>query len=102
MGRRAPERRIVTVKGEPAIASFWRGQLHSVATIETDGERIHGFYTIANPDKRRAFAFLNPAATGTEKATTAAVKPRFCGVQCVTNSRREGSLCTLMGPRATT
>ena len=51
----------MTVKGEAAMASFWRGQLHSVATIETDGERIHGFYTIANPDKRRAFAFLNPS-----------------------------------------
>ncbi|MET0986143.1 MAG: RNA polymerase sigma factor SigJ [Steroidobacteraceae bacterium] len=69
VGRRAPERRIVTVNGESAIASFWCGQLHSVATIDTDGERIHGFYTIANPDKLSSFAFLSKPRTGTEKAT---------------------------------
>jgi RNA polymerase sigma-70 factor, ECF subfamily len=52
------ERRLVRVNGEPAIASFYRGQLHSVATIETDGNRIHAYYTIANPDKLRAFQNL--------------------------------------------
>jgi RNA polymerase sigma-70 factor (ECF subfamily) len=52
------ERRIVRVNGEPAIASFYNGQLHSVAAIETDGERIHAFYTIANPDKLRSFRSL--------------------------------------------
>jgi hypothetical protein len=31
---------------------------HSVAAIETDGERIHAFYTIANPDKLRSFRSL--------------------------------------------
>ncbi len=51
-------RRIVTVNGEPAIASFYEGRLHSVATIETDGERIQRFYTIANPDKLRSFQDL--------------------------------------------
>ena len=52
------ERRLVHVNGESAIASFYNGQLHSVATIETDGERIQRFYTIANPDKLRSFRNL--------------------------------------------
>jgi RNA polymerase sigma-70 factor (ECF subfamily) len=52
------ERRLVRVNGETAIASFYRGRLHSVATIETDGEQIHAFYTIANPDKLSAFRNL--------------------------------------------
>ena len=52
------ERRLVRVNGESAIASFYRGRLHSVATIETDGEQIHAFYTIANPDKLSAFRNL--------------------------------------------
>ena len=52
------ERRIVRVNGEPAIASFYNGRLHSVATIETDGERILALYSIANPDKLRSFADL--------------------------------------------
>lgn len=50
-----PERRIVQVNGEPAIALFWHGRLHSVATIETDGKRIYAYYSIANPDKLKAF-----------------------------------------------
>lgn len=57
-GRLRGERRIVRVNGEPAIASFYNGRLHSVATIETDGERIYGFYSIANPDKLRSFRGL--------------------------------------------
>lgn len=58
------ERKIVRVNGEPAIASFYNGQLHSVATIETDGERIYAFYTIANPDKLRSFAGLVTESQG--------------------------------------
>jgi RNA polymerase sigma-70 factor (ECF subfamily) len=58
------ERKIVRVNGEPAIASFYNGRLHSVATIETDGERIHAFYTIANPDKLRSFATLVTESQG--------------------------------------
>lgn len=57
-GRLRAERRIVHVNGESAIASFYNGRLHSVATIETDGERIQRFYTIANPDKLRSFRDL--------------------------------------------
>jgi RNA polymerase sigma-70 factor, ECF subfamily len=52
------QRRIVRVNGEPAIASFYNGKLHSVAVIDTDGERIYAFYTIANPDKLRSFRNL--------------------------------------------
>lgn len=51
-----PQRRIVRVNGEPALALFWEGRLHSIATIETDGERIHAYYSIANPDKLKSFA----------------------------------------------
>ncbi len=61
------ERRIVRVNGEPAIASFYNGRLHSVATVDTDGECIRAFYTIANPDKLRAFQNL---VTQTESATS--------------------------------
>lgn len=52
------ERRIVRVNGQPALASIYNGRLHSVAVIETDGERIHALYTIANPDKLRSFRDL--------------------------------------------
>jgi len=48
----------VQVNGEWAIASFYEGRLHSVATIDTDGERILGFFTIANPDKLSSFRDL--------------------------------------------
>jgi RNA polymerase sigma-70 factor (ECF subfamily) len=50
-----PERRIVQVNGEPGIALYLNGHLHSVASIETDGERISAYYSIANPDKLRSF-----------------------------------------------
>ena len=50
------ERKIVHVNGEPAVANYYRGRLHSVSVIETDGQAIHAFYTIANPDKLRSFA----------------------------------------------
>jgi RNA polymerase sigma-70 factor, ECF subfamily len=52
------QRLIVRVNGQPALASFYNGRLHSVATIDTDGERIHALYTIANPDKLRSFRDL--------------------------------------------
>lgn len=50
-----PVREIVRVNGEPAVASYYLGKLHSVATIDTDGERIYAYYSIANPDKLGAF-----------------------------------------------
>lgn len=56
------ERRIVRVNGQPALASLYKGRLHSVAVIETDGERIHAMYTIANPDKLSSFRDLVTAA----------------------------------------
>ncbi|MBN1239636.1 MAG: RNA polymerase sigma factor SigJ [Gammaproteobacteria bacterium] len=49
------DRRIVRVNGEPAVAQYFDGRLHSVAAVETDGERIYAHYTIANPDKLRSF-----------------------------------------------
>jgi hypothetical protein len=48
----------VRVNGEAGIALFWKDHLHSVATVETDGERIYEYYTIANPDKLRSFAAI--------------------------------------------
>ncbi|HKU16824.1 MAG TPA: RNA polymerase sigma factor SigJ [Steroidobacteraceae bacterium] len=56
--REAPgiERRIVRVNGEIGLAFYFKGRLHSVATVDTDGERIFGYYSIANPDKLRVYA----------------------------------------------
>jgi RNA polymerase sigma-70 factor (ECF subfamily) len=50
------ERRLVRVNGEVGLAFYFKGRLHSVATIDTDGERIYGYYSIANPDKLRVYA----------------------------------------------
>lgn len=49
------ERRIVRVNGELGLATSFRGNLHSVTTIDTDGQHIHTYYTMANPDKLGAF-----------------------------------------------
>jgi RNA polymerase sigma-70 factor (ECF subfamily) len=49
--RNRAERRIVRVNGELGLASWFGGQLHSINTIDTDGERIYRYYTVANPDK---------------------------------------------------
>jgi len=58
--REAPhiERRLVRVNGEIGFAFYFKGRLHSVATVDTDGHHIYGYYSIANPDKLRAFAQL--------------------------------------------
>jgi RNA polymerase sigma-70 factor, ECF subfamily len=50
------ERRLVRVNGEIGLAFYFRGRLHSVATVDTDGERIHNYYSISNPDKLRVYA----------------------------------------------
>jgi RNA polymerase sigma-70 factor (ECF subfamily) len=49
------ERRIVRINGELGIETRFHGKLHSVTTIVTDGEHIHTYYTVANPDKLNAF-----------------------------------------------
>jgi RNA polymerase sigma-70 factor (ECF subfamily) len=56
--REAPdiERRLVRVNGEVGLAFYYKGRLHSVATVDTDGHQIYGYYSIANPDKLRVFA----------------------------------------------
>ena len=56
--REAPdiERRLVRVNGEVGFAFYFKGRLHSVATVDTDGHQIFGYYSIANPDKLRVFA----------------------------------------------
>jgi RNA polymerase sigma-70 factor, ECF subfamily len=55
--RRLPgQRRIVRINGELGLANYVLGRLHSVSTIETDGERIFAYYSIVNPDKLSAFA----------------------------------------------
>ena len=50
------ERRLVRVNGEVGVAFYFRGRLHSVATVDTDGEHIHNYYSISNPDKLRVYA----------------------------------------------
>ena len=56
--REAPdiERRLVRVNGEIGFAFYYKGRLHSVATVDTDGHHIYGYYSIANPDKLRVYA----------------------------------------------
>jgi RNA polymerase sigma-70 factor (ECF subfamily) len=49
------ERRIVRINGELGIETRFNGKLHSVTTVETDGELIHTYFTVANPDKLNAF-----------------------------------------------
>jgi RNA polymerase sigma-70 factor (ECF subfamily) len=61
VARRVPptaRRCIVRVNGEAGIALFWKDRLHSVASVETDGERIYEYYTIANPEKLGSFSSL--------------------------------------------
>ena len=58
----AVERRVIRVNGEPALATYVHGRLHSVATIETDGEQILAYYSIANPDKLGSFRALSQIA----------------------------------------
>lgn len=43
--------RIVSLLGESAIAWYDGDALVDVVAIETDGERINGFYSVLNPDK---------------------------------------------------
>lgn len=49
------ERRIIRINGELGLETRFNGKLHSVTTIDTDGEFIHNYYTIANPDKLTHF-----------------------------------------------
>ena len=39
------------VNGRPALAGWSGGTLRTVLSFETDGERIHGIYSVLNPDK---------------------------------------------------
>jgi RNA polymerase sigma-70 factor (ECF subfamily) len=55
VGPAAVERRIVRVNGELGVATSFRGKLHSVTTIDTDGQRIYAYYSVVNPDKLGAF-----------------------------------------------
>lgn len=55
-------RRIIQVNGEIGLATFVHGRLHSVSTIETDGEKIAAYYSIANPDKLNSFRTLSQIA----------------------------------------
>jgi RNA polymerase sigma-70 factor (ECF subfamily) len=51
----AIERRIVRINGELGLETRVDGELHSVATIDTDGQFIHVYYSVVNPDKLTAF-----------------------------------------------
>ena len=63
------ERRIVRINNEIGIANYALGRLHSVSTIDTDGERIYAWYSIANPDKLGAFR--SPVTTAAAGASGA-------------------------------
>ena len=47
------EFRVVSVNGEPGLASIVDGRLLSIVSIRTDGQRILDVYAILNPDKLR-------------------------------------------------
>jgi RNA polymerase sigma-70 factor, ECF subfamily len=49
------ERRIVRINGELGMETRFNGKLHSVTAIDTDGQHIHTYYTVANPDKLSQF-----------------------------------------------
>ena len=53
------EFRDVVVNGEAGVAAFVQGQLLSVISILTDGQRILGVYSILNPDKLQGLS-LDP------------------------------------------
>jgi RNA polymerase sigma-70 factor (ECF subfamily) len=45
--------RVVSVNGEPGLAALVDGQLLSIVSIRTDGQRILDVYAILNPEKLR-------------------------------------------------
>jgi RNA polymerase sigma-70 factor (ECF subfamily) len=60
VSRRAerPTAQLMRINGELGIAWYLRGKLHSVASVETDGNRLYSYYSIANPEKLTSFAAL--------------------------------------------
>ncbi|MBG9388449.1 RNA polymerase sigma-70 factor [Caenimonas aquaedulcis] len=43
--------RIATINGQPGLVRYFDGQVESVLSCETDGERVVGIYAMRNPDK---------------------------------------------------
>jgi RNA polymerase sigma-70 factor (ECF subfamily) len=64
------ERRLIRVNGEPGLAVYIHDRLHSVAAIDTDGQRIFAYYGIANPDKLAGRDFSEIAVTDSEVASS--------------------------------
>jgi len=50
---------IAWLNGEPAIVSFAGDQLFSTTSIDTDGERLVGFYRVMNPAKLKHVTTVN-------------------------------------------
>lgn len=50
------EIRLVEINGELGIGYFSAGQVRTLVTIETDGERVHSMYALRNPEKLSGFA----------------------------------------------
>jgi RNA polymerase sigma-70 factor (ECF subfamily) len=48
------------INGEPGAVVTLNGQLHSVVTVEPDGDRIRSVYFILNPDKLQLSAQTPP------------------------------------------
>ena len=55
-------RRLIHINGELGLSTYVHGRLHSVCTIETDGEHILAYYSIANPEKLSSFHTLSQVA----------------------------------------
>jgi RNA polymerase sigma-70 factor (ECF subfamily) len=47
---------VAWINGEPALLGFISDQLYSTTSLDTDGERITGFYRVMNPDKLKHVA----------------------------------------------
>jgi RNA polymerase sigma-70 factor, ECF subfamily len=53
--------RIAPINGQPAVVYYTDdGSVQGVTTLETDGTRVIGLYTVVNPDKLKRVAALAP------------------------------------------
>jgi RNA polymerase sigma-70 factor (ECF subfamily) len=53
------EFRPIMVNGEPGRATFYKGQLYSVMSILTDGQRVLDVYVVMNPEKLKSVRLSN-------------------------------------------
>jgi len=77
--------RLIQVNGELGAAVMIDGQLFSILSFVTDGQRICGIYNVRNPDKLAGIALrdlgprpcLRAAASGAEPVACHKHQPHF-------------------------